>query len=74
MFDLLEKIPEAKRIREWNLARQSKFVPDPLPTILSRPVVHSMFFHFFKIKQGRRPESKPKNNNQGTKKKVKGRA
>ena len=73
LFDLLEKIPEAKRIREWNLARQSKFVPDPLPPSPSRPVVHSMFFDPFKFKQIRHPEPKPKNDNQGTKKKVKGR-
>ena len=69
MFDLLEKIPEAKIIRDWNLTRQSKFVPDPLP---SRPVIPSMFFNPFKFKRGRRRE--PKNDNQRTKKKEKGRA
>ena len=74
LFDLLEKIPEAKRIREWNLAlqlkdKESKFVPDPLP---SRPINPSMFFNPFKFKQGRRRESK--NDNQRTKKEEKGRA
>ena len=73
MFDLLEKIPQTKRIK-WNLTSQSKFVPDPLPPITSRPVVYSLFFNPFKFKQGHRPESKPKNDNQGAKKKVKGRA
>ena len=77
LFDLLKKIPEAKRIHEWNIARQSKdkeskFVPDPLPLLPSRPVIPSMHFNPFKFKQGRRRE--PKDNNQGTKKKVKGRA
>ena len=47
MFDLLEKIPEAQAIRDWNFTlqskeKESKFVPDPLP---SRPVIHSMFFN-----------------------------
>ena len=74
MFNRLEKIPEAKRIREWNLACQSKFVPDPLSPVPSRPVIHSMFFNPFKFKRGCRPELKPKKDNQGTTKKVKGRA
>ena len=79
LFDRLKKIPKAKRTCEWNLAcqskdKESKFVPDPLPPIPNRLVVHSLFFNPFKFKQGRRPESKLKNDNQGTKKKVKGRA
>ena len=52
--------------------KESKFVPDPLPPLPSRPVIPSMFFTPFKFKRGRRRE--PKNDNQGTKKKLKGRA
>ena len=77
LFAILEKIPEARAIRDWNLAIQSKekaskFVPDPIPPIPSRPVKPSMFFNPFKFKRGRRRE--PKKDTQRTKKKVKGRA
>ena len=74
MFNRLEKIPEAKNIREWNRQSKSKFVPDPLPPVPSRPVIPSLFFNPFKFKRGRRPERKPKKDNTGTAKKVKGRA
>ena len=71
---MLEKILEAKAIRDWNLEirskeKESKFAPDPLP---SGPVKPSMYFNPFKFKQRRRHELK--NDNQRTKKKVKGRA
>ena len=74
VFNRLTKIPEAQRIREWSLARQSKFVPDPLPPVPSRPVVPSLFYNPYKYKRGRHPKRKPKKDNQGTTKKVKGRA
>ena len=73
LFGMLDKIPEAKTIIAWKLARQSKekesmFVPDKP---LSKPVNSSMFFNPFKFKQGRRHE--PENNSQRIKKKEKGR-
>ena len=64
LFDLLEKIPEAKAIRESNL---SKFDSDGN----WKPIHSSVFFNPFKFKRGRRREPK---NNQHTKKKVKDRA
>ena len=77
-IDRLEKIPEAKRIREWNESKETKsrFVPGPNPKIpiSSTPVIHSLFYNPFKYKRGRRSESKMKNDNQSTKKKVKNRA
>ena len=72
MFDLLDKIPEAKAIRAWNLdcnarEKESKFEPDKPPR---KPVNPPMFFNLFKFQQGRCRE--PKNDQQRTKKKEKG--
>ena len=70
---MLDKIPEAKVIRAWNLAckskeKESKFVPDKPQ---NKPGNPSMFFNPFKFKRGRRRE--PKNDKQCTKKNEKGR-
>ena len=69
---MINKIPEAKAIRAWNLTRKSKgkkskFVPEKPP---SQPVNPSMFFNPFKFKRGRRRE--PKKDQQRTKRKEKG--
>ena len=68
---MLDKIPEAKAIRAWNLARKSKekeanFVPNKPPRKSVNPY---MSINPFKFKQGRRRE--PKNDHQCTKKKKK---
>ena len=68
LFALLDKIPEAKVIRAWNL---SKFDPDDVHSKpLSKPVHSSMFSNPFKFKRGRRRE--PKKDLQRTKRKEKG--
>ena len=54
--------------------KESKFVPDPIPPIPSRPVKPSMFFNPFKFKRGRRREPKNESKHSTNKKKVKGRA
>ena len=56
LFALLDKIPEAKEIRAWNL---SKFDPDGVQSKPpSRHVHSSMFSNPFKFKKGRRRETK----------------
>ena len=56
LFALLDKIPEAKTIRAWNL---SKFDPGDIRSKPpSKPVHSSMFFYPFKFKRGRRREPK----------------
>ena len=64
LFDLLNKILEAKATRAWNL---SKFEPDKPPR---KPVNPSTFFNPFKFKLGRSREQK--NDQQHTKRKKKG--